>query len=586
MGYRKKIGILIATISFLTACSKPPVEQAATETKITATKNTEQIIDKETVVYVNGDIVTVAENNPTASALAVRNGLILAVGSRKEVEAAAGETYTSRDLMGKTVVPGLIDAHGHISLTALSKGFANLQPPPAGPVKSIVQLQAIMKRWDQANPDMPWLMGWGYDDSLLQEGRHPTREDLDKVSTEKPIMLTHVSGHLMACNSKCLEVVGISAETENPPGGVIQRLEDGKTPNGVLEESAIYKVYGMLPAAPELTRLAMLENVQQYYASYGITTVQDGAANDRDILDLEKVAATKKLYLDVVAFRLLLKGQSLEENLAVSKTYQNHFRVGGIKLVLDGSPQGKTAWLTEPYFRAPKGQEKDYRGYPILDDSEVNGFVKTAFTREVPVLAHANGDAAADQLITAVSRANKELGNSDRRTVMIHAQTVREDQIDRMQKQSIVPSYFVAHTFYWGDWHRDSVFGEERASRISPLQSSVRRGMPYTTHNDTPIVPPDMMRLLWAGVNRVTREGKVLGETQRVSPLEALKSMTINAAYQFFEEDRKGSIEVGKLADLVVLSANPLKVDAMVIKDIQIEETIKEGKTVYRMDQE
>ena len=484
-------------------------------------------------------------------------------------------------MQGKTIVPGLIDAHGHISLTALSNGFANVQPPPAGPISSIAQLQEVMKSWDQANPEATWLMGWGYDDSLMAEGRHPSRYDLDAISTEKPIMLTHVSGHLMACNSKCLELAGITAESEDPPGGVYQRVGDSQTPNGVLEESAIYKVFGLLPAATQAQRLALLEQAQAYYASHGITTVQDGASQLSNIADLQTLAANKKLFLDVVGFRVLSKGESIGEAFTVSSDYQDHYRIGGIKLVLDGSPQGKTAWLTEPYAHPPHGQGKDYKGYPRLDDTEVNEFISESFSRGFPVLAHANGDAAADQLVNAVTLANEALGAADRRPVMIHAQTVREDQIDQMQALGIVPSYFVAHTFYWGDWHRDSVFGAERASRISPLQSTVKRNMPYTTHNDTPIVPPDMMRLLWSGVNRVTRSGKLLGPDQRITPLEALKSMTINAAYQFFEENDKGSIEVGKLADLTVLSANPLKVDAMTIKDIRIEETIKEGKTVY-----
>ncbi len=425
-------------------------------------------------------------------------------------------------------------------------------------------------------------MGWGYDDSLMAEGRHPSRYDLDAVSTEKPIMLSHVSGHLMACNSKCLELAGITAESENPPGGVFQRVEGSQTPNGILEESAIYRIYALLPEASEEQRLFMLAQAQAYYARHGITTVQDGASQLSHIGDLQKTAANKKLYLDVVGFRLLSKGESIGEAFSVSSDYQDHYRVGGIKLVLDGSPQGKTAWLTEPYAHPPHGQGKGYKGYPRLDDAEVNGFVSESFSRGIPVLAHANGDAAADQLVNAVTLANEALGAADRRPVMIHAQTVREDQIDKMQVQGIVPSYFVSHTFYWGDWHRDSVFGEERASRISPLQSTVKRNMRYTTHNDTPIVPPDMMRLLWSGVNRVTRSGEVLGADQRVTPLEMLKSMTINAAYQFFEENNKGSIEVGKLADLTVLSDNPLKVDTMAIKDIQIEETIKEGETVYR----
>ncbi|MFT6047180.1 MAG: putative amidohydrolase YtcJ, partial [Arenicella sp.] len=273
-------------------------------------------------------------------------------------------------------------------------------------------------------------------------------------------------------------------------------------------------------------------------------------------------------------------GERLSE-FPSSNDYDNHFRVGGIKLVLDGSPQGKTAWMTQPYLHPPHGQKEGYTGYATLKDEQVQSFIDRAFESSTQVLAHANGDAAADQLIKVITAANAEQGKADRRTVMIHAQTVREDQIDSMLAQGINPSYFSAHTFYWGDWHRDSVFGVERASRISPLRSSADKGLRYTTHNDTPIVPPDMMRLLWASVNRVTRSGQVLGEAQRATVGEALKSITIDAAYQYFEEDRKGSITVGKMADFVVLDENPLKVAPDAIKDIAVLQTIKDGVAVF-----
>ena len=277
--------LLTALAVMLSACDQP-VTQKEEVGAITAVM--------PTTLFVNADIITVDDSRPAAQALAIRNGRVLAVGSRDEVEAAAGQGAEVRDMQGKTIVPGLIDAHGHISLTALSNGFANVQPPPAGPISSIAQLQEVMKSWDQANPEATWLMGWGYDDSLMAEGRHPSRYDLDAISTEKPIMLTHVSGHLMACNSKCLELAGITAESEDPPGGVYQRVGDSQTPNGVLEESAIYKVFGLLPAATQAQRLALLEQAQAYYASHGITTVQDGASQLSNIADLQTLAANKK----------------------------------------------------------------------------------------------------------------------------------------------------------------------------------------------------------------------------------------------------------------------------------------------------
>jgi predicted amidohydrolase YtcJ len=327
--------------------------------------------------------------------------------------------------------------------------------------------------------------------------------------------------------------------------------------------------------------LKLLSDAQDYYASYGITTVQDGASQAHELDLMLKGAEQGLFYLDVVAFPYVLYLGERLVNYPASKEYQNHFRVGGIKMVLDGSPQGKTAWLTKPYLHPPHGQDEQYVGYAARKDEEVQAYVDQAFLSNTPLMAHANGDAAADQLIKVVSEGNRKHGKADRRTVMIHAQTVREDQIDAMLDQEIMPSYFSAHTFYWGDWHRDSVFGIERASRISPLRSSADKGLRYTTHNDTPIVPPDMMRLLWASVNRVTRSGQVLGEAQRATVTEALKSITIDAAYQYFEEDQKGSIAVGKLADFTVLGADPLSIDVAEIKDIKILNTIKDGIVVY-----
>jgi predicted amidohydrolase YtcJ len=193
-------------------------------------------------------------------------------------------------------------------------------------------------------------------------------------------------------------------------------------------------------------------------------------------------------------------------------------------------------------------------------------------------MAHANGDAAADMLIKAVTDADIA---SDHRTVMIHAQTVREDQLDKMKGLGIIPSYFSTHTFYWGDWHRDSVFGEERAMRISPTKSSLDRKMPFTVHNDAPVVPPDMIRLLWSTTNRKTRSGKVLGDEQKISTYEALKAITINAAYQHFEDDIKGTLEVGKQADIVVLSEDPLDMDAKDILKIDVVATFSQGAEIF-----
>ena len=284
--------------------------------------------------------------------------------------------------------------------------------------------------------------------------------------------------------------------------------------------------------------------------------MQDGASSPPGIAALQRFAAEQTPALDVVFYPQIQKvDQPLPE--APVGAYLNRLKLGGVKLILDGSPQGKTAYLSKPYLVPPPGKPADYRGYPIYPQAFVDAALARFLPAHVPVIAHANGDAAEDMLIDAVERALALAPGVDHRTVMIHAQTLREDQLDRMRALHMIPSFFSAHTFFWGDWHRDSVLGKERAYRISPTRSALARGLPFTIHNDAPVVPPDAIRLLWATVNRLSRSGDVIGPDQRIGAEDALRALTANGAYQYFEEKTKGSLSVGKQADLVVLSADP-----------------------------
>lgn len=559
---------LIAGLSlFVTAsCASPP--PGGDGTRVT--------------VLVNADVVTVDDALPSAEAVAIRDGRILAVGSRSDVTRAAGPRADVRDLGGATLVPGFIDAHGHLAIMAQSAAMANLQPPPAGEVRTIAELQDKLRAWRAAHPQAAWIVGFGYDDTLIAEQRHPDRHDLDAVSADVPVLLVHTSAHFVTCNSACLAVAGITGETTNPFGGVIRREADGKTPDGVLEETALNLAIRHLPAASQELRIAGMTAIQSVYARYGITTVQDGASSPQQIEDMRKAAAEGKFYLDVVAYQHFPDGSSIGGDFAASQTYEGHFRVGGIKLVLDGSVQGKTAWLTRPYFIPPAGQETGYSGYGAYSDESVEGLLAEAHARAFPVIAHVNGDRAIDQLLEFESSVLAGLGPQDLRTVAIHSQTARADQLQRMAELGIIPSFFAAHPYFWGDWHRDQALGPERSAKISPLASSTALGLDWTMHTDSPIVPPDMLHLLWVAVNRETRTGQVLGPDEKAAPLDALRGITLNAARQYFEEADKGSITPGKRADFAVLSANPLKVDPASIRDIRVLETLKDGETVYK----
>ena len=413
-------------------------------------------------IYTGGDIVTVNELQPEAEAIAVKDGRILAVGYRDEVMKLKGEKTLVTDLAGKTLAPGFVDPHGHVFNTGIQAISANLLPRPDGGVNNIPELQAALKAWTEQNQKLTgkygWIVGFGYDDAQLKEQRHPTRDDLDKVSTELPVVIVHQSGHLGAMNSKALEILGLNADTKNPPGGVIRRKQGTQEPDGVLEENAFFaQLFGLMSKLSPDANKALFSAGVSLYKSFGYTTAQEGKASLDSVATMEAVAKSGKLDIDVVAYPDITVGIDAMKAPWLSRSYSDHFRIGGIKLTLDGSPQGKTAWLSKPYYKVPAGQPADYHGYSAFTDQQVNGFVDQAFKNNWQVLAHVNGDAAIDQYINAVRAAEKKYGMADRRPVAIHAQTARLDQVEQFKALGIIPSFFPMHTFYWGDWHRDSV---------------------------------------------------------------------------------------------------------------------------------
>ena len=433
-------------------------------------------------IYTGGDIVTVNELQPQAEAIAVKDGRILAVGYRDEVMKLKGEQTRITDLAGRTLVPGFIDPHGHVFNTGIQAISANLLPRPDGGVNNIPELQAALKAWTEQNLKLTdsygWIVGFGYDDAQLKEQRHPTRDDLDQVSTELPVVIVHQSGHLGVMNSKALEILGLNADTKNPPGGVIRRKQGTQEPDGVLEENAFFaQLFGLMSKLSPDANKALFSAGVSLYKSFGYTTAQEGKGSLDSVATMEAVAKSGKLDIDVVAYPDITVGVDAMKAPWLSRSYSDHFRIGGIKLTLDGSPQGKTAWLTKPYFKVPAGQPADYHGYSAFTDQQVNGFVEQAFKNNWQILAHVNGDAAIDQYINAVRAAEKKYGMADRRPVAIHAQTARLDQVEQFKALGIIPSFFPMHTFYWGDWHRDSVLGADRATNISPTGWAIERNM-------------------------------------------------------------------------------------------------------------
>ena len=542
--------------------------------------------DPADTIYHGGPIVTVDEANPTAEALAVRDGRIVAVGPEAEVMALRGSATTVVDLGGRSLAPGFVDAHAHFAQFGIQAIGANLLAAPDGEVETVEDLVAELRAWAEANPDeierFGVIFGLGYDDAIL--GRHPTRDDLDQVSTDVPVVAGHISGHFSAVNSAGLELFGYTAETPDPAGGLIRRRPGSREPNGVLEELAsIPKVLGVLsPRTPE-DALYGFDRGLEMAKSFGYTTAQEGRAFASTHQGLVAGAEAGVFDIDVVSYvdyadREVIDGPWHTED------YRNGYRVGGLKITLDGSPQGRTAWRTEPYLIPPEGQPDTYAGYPAIeDDTVVQGLLEEAYEKGWQTLVHTNGDAAVDQLIRTDRAAQEAAGVEDpaaRRFVLIHGQYIREDQLDSIADLGLIASLFPMHTFYWGDWHA-RIIGEEKGRFISPTRTALDKGLVVTSHTDAPVALPNLMQVMWATVNRVSRSGRVIGPDQRVTPAEAFRMITLDGAYQHFEEDEKGSLEVGKLADLVILSDNPITIDPMEINRIQVMETIKEGRTVY-----
>lgn len=520
-----------------------------------------------------GTILTM-ETPLYAQALLVENGIIRAVGAADEILSHKTAQTQVIELGERVLLPGFIDAHSHITSYAATFGLC----PLAG-VKSFSQLEQRLRAFCEEKRRKPgeWIAGFGYDHNFLAEGRHPTRELLDKACPDNPVLLAHASGHMGVMNSLALRLTGLAATTPDPPGGKIGREPGSQEPSGYLEETAFTTYSAALPKPSLSQQLDNLEQAQRSYLRYGITTVQDGYTQRPEWELLKAMDEQERLVVDVISYADLKENHALMQEGKAYEAKGRRLHMGGYKIFLDGSPQGRTAWMSTPY----QGDEMGYCGYPIYQDKQVIEFLQTALQEGQQILVHCNGDAAAQQLIDCYAKAKANLPASpDIRPVMIHAQLVREDQLARMASYGMIASFFVSHTYHWGDIHLQN-FGEARAMRISPVQSAIQHGVLYTFHQDTPVLAPDVFESLWCAVNRVTRNGVVLGAQQCITALEALRGVTVYAAYQYFEEHRKGSLAPGKIADLVILDRDPLKMPPAALRELRVLETIKRGETVF-----
>ena len=556
-------------------------------------KNSEESVELATTpkdvaqLFFNGDIITMDSQKPSyVEAIVEQNGKIVFVGNLKAAENKFPNA-TKIDLNRKTLLPGFIDPHSHFGMVSNTMGQVDLNPEPVGTIKNIDDILANLKSYkeDKKIADGEWIFGWGYDDGELAEKRHPTKADIDKVLPNNPVYLQHTSGHMGVANTLALEKMKVTADTKNPEGGNIDRFPNSKEPSGLVQETAMYPFVRNMLEELAGKQAEFFDTTQKYYASNGITTAQDGMTDRNTIRFFQAQADAGKFDIDLIS----LAGYSeLESNLKDAtlqfKTYKNGFKVQGTKIVADGSPQGKTAYFTKPYLTKVPGCTNDCRGLPSLTQKELNDLFVMAYDKDNQLFIHCNGDATVDMVLEAHQFACVKLNqplDKDRRTIVVHAQFARQDQLLKFVNYKMQPSFFTNHAYFWGDVHVENL-GKARADFLSPMVSAERLGLKPTNHSDATVTPIDPIFTIWTAVNRVSRSGVIIGEKERAKPYLALKAITINAAYEFFEEDSKGTLSEGKLADFVILDQNPLRVRPMDIKNIQVMETIKEGRTIYK----
>ena len=534
--------------------------------------------------FINGQILTMDADSSIVEAVYVEADRIVAVGSSADIEPYISSQTAVTDLQGATMMPGIVDAHSHFPGTGINALLVDLNSPPIGDVATFEQAFARLQAKVDETPKGEWVAGIGYDDTLLDQKRHFTRAELDAISTEHPIYVMHISGHMGVANSLALEQAGIAKDSPDPEGGEYVRDAVTGELTGLLKENAHFPMRTFFLDFSTLELYQLFQAGIDDYIEKGVTTAQSGLTPRGQINSMSKMNKLGIIPMRIVVWPEAEDGLEMDaEGVDWAQYETDKFHVGAFKILADGSIQGYTGYLADPYYIIPPDQEEDYRGYSTVSDEDLLDLVTQIHNRGYQVAIHTNGDASIEQALDVFEVVQAANPREDVRHILVHAQMMRSDQLDRAAELGVTPSFYVAHTYYWGDRHRDIFLGPERAARISPLNTALEKGVPFTIHLDTPVVPMDPMLLVWTAVNRQTSSGEILGPEERIPVMDALRATTIDAAWQVFLEDDRGSIEPGKYADLIVLSDDPLT-NPETIRDIEVMKTIVGGVTFFERD--
>ncbi|MBU3638719.1 amidohydrolase [Polynucleobacter sp. AP-RePozz3-80-G7] len=534
-------------------------------------------------VYFNGDILTMEGDTPKyVEAVVVKDNKITYAGDMREAFSQAGSNAALQDLKGHTLLPGFIDTWGHFALIAQDTLGVNLAYFSRNPPQTRAQL--INRLRSEAKVFNGWIVGTGYAEAMLSDGGL-TIADLDVAFPNQAVLLENISTLTGMVNSAGLKKLGITKATKAVSGFIPVNPKTGQLTGeliGMPYLEAVAKAVGKY--SQELT-FETYRKAEKIYVSNGFTTAQSYEASIADMHNMRLAIDRKIVTIDLIALPTFdIVDQMLASNPNTQFGVYSHgdggFKVAGIQVPTDGAPQLRLAYFTKPYLDTT-GFPKDWRGFSYYPQALFDKYTKMAYEKNIQYFGYSNGDAGIDMTLAALSKTIAETGiTEDRRTVIAHSFFARDDQLDDYKKKNIMAVMMPNDTWLYGDVY-NKVLGGERAANLSPANSANAKGITLALHNDTPSSGPNVLFSVWSAVNRKTFSGAVLGPEQRITPYLALQGFTRNAAYQYKEELSKGSLAPGKLADLVILDQNPLKVAPDDIKSIQVLKTIKGGVEVY-----
>jgi hypothetical protein len=515
-------------------------------------------------------ILTMNPQQPDVSAVVIRDGYIVALGQEKELSEWITPQTCVLDYQDNTLVPGFIEAHSHPLLLGIGLRHLNLTFD-AAPTRAKV-LEAIAA-WAKTNTDRQWVIGWGYDPSVLDDIRPLSREELDAACPDRPVFIANNSLHLAYVNTKACALAKIDKNTPNPTGGQYIHDAAGELSGEVQELSAVGAFLQTIPAIgfDHLTEAAY--SAAHMFQKQGFTTIVDAglglAAHHADLACYRAVAHNPDFPVRVIACPY---ADIYDSGIAWSEIGDKHLKFGAVKYVIDGSMQGFTANLSEAYLDRP-----DTSGHSTVDEAVFRASLLKTHQAGNQAFIHANGDAAIEMALEAIDYVQSVYPRQDHRHRIEHCQLPSQKQLTRMKDLGIYPNFFVSHIYFWGDVHVNHTLGAERAANMNPLAWAEQQNITFTLHSDAPVTLPNAIQVLWIATNRKTRSGKSLGPEQCITPLAAIKAMTLDAAFTLHEDHRLGSIEVGKLGDFAVLDKNPLDIPVSDLNKIKVVTTILGG---------